>query len=141
MRYVVDASVAAKWLLPEAHTGRAERLLANGAALFAPDLLYAEVANVLWKRVLRGEVAEEAADEALALLLQIEIAITPARELLAQAFAIACRFERTVHDAMYVALALQEDAVLVTSDKRLCNAVRGTALKAHIRWLGDAAST
>ena len=141
MHYVVDASVAAKWLLPEQHSARAELLLANGTSLSAPDLLYSEVANVLWKRVLRGEVTEESADAGLALLLQIEIDITPAREIIAEAFAITCRFERTVYDAVYLALALEEDAVLVTSDQRLCNAVRGTALKDHIRWLGDVSST
>jgi predicted nucleic acid-binding protein len=89
---------------------------------------------------LRGEIAEEAADAGLALLLQIEIAITPVQTLVAQAFAIAGRFERTVYDATYLALALEEDAILVTSDKRSCNALRGTALKAHIRWIGDVAS-
>lgn len=141
MHYVVDASVAAKWLLPEEHSARAELLLANGTSLSAPDLLYAEVANVLWRRVLRGEVTEESADEVLALLLQIEIDVTPAREIIAEASAIACRLKRTVYDAVYLALALEEDAVLVTSDRRLCNAVRGTALKDHIRWLGDVAST
>ena len=45
MRYVVDASVAVKWLLPEEHTEQAESLLVEGNTFAAPDLLFAEVGN------------------------------------------------------------------------------------------------
>ena len=70
MKWVIDASVAAKWLAPEPDTPLAEALLADD--LIAPDLLYAEVANILWKKQLRGEmdVSYELAQQDAQALLQ-----------------------------------------------------------------------
>ena len=48
-RLVIDASVAVKWVVPELVSERAERLLDHG--LVAPDLLFAECANLLWEKV------------------------------------------------------------------------------------------
>ena len=45
--WVIDASVAAKWLLPEDGSDQASALL--GDALLVPDLLFAELANIFWK--------------------------------------------------------------------------------------------
>lgn len=61
--YVIDASVAAKWLLPasgETLTQEAAELLkryAGGEVRFVvPDLFWAELANVLWKAVGQGRL-------------------------------------------------------------------------------------
>ena len=53
-RCVIDASVAVKWFLPEIHTDAAEKWMARDAAFLAPDLIYAEFGNVLWKRARSG---------------------------------------------------------------------------------------
>ncbi len=45
---VIDASVAVKWVIDEHGTPEALSLLRH--RLFAPDLLVAECAKVLWKR-------------------------------------------------------------------------------------------
>jgi predicted nucleic acid-binding protein len=52
---VVDASVAVKWVLPEADSGPAVALR-EADALIAPSLVIAEIGNALWKSVLRGDV-------------------------------------------------------------------------------------
>ena len=49
--FVVDASVAIKWFLPEIHSDAALPLLAHKHLLHAPDLIFSEFGNVLWKRV------------------------------------------------------------------------------------------
>ena len=58
MNIVVDASVAAKWLLVEEDSDKAEALFrawtAKRIGLLAPEILPAEVASALWKRVMRG---------------------------------------------------------------------------------------
>ena len=59
MKLVIDASVAAKWIAPEADSLLAERLLDE--QLCAADLLYAEVANILRKKQQRAEMDAEAA--------------------------------------------------------------------------------
>jgi predicted nucleic acid-binding protein len=136
---VVDASVASKWLLPETHAFEAEKLLSSDVELLAPDLLYAEIGNVLWKRVVSRDISEEKAREAFRQLMAVEIEIIPATFLLEDALALACRYRRTVYDSLYLALAAQRDAGLVTADKRLYNAMRETPLAKRMTWIADLA--
>jgi predicted nucleic acid-binding protein len=53
-RFVIDSSVLIKWFVPEIHSVDALRYLDPDLERDAPELLLAEVANVLWKRVGRG---------------------------------------------------------------------------------------
>lgn len=55
-RYVVDASVAVKWLVREPLSHEASLLLTGEVSLMAPDLLYAEAANALWAMRQRKEM-------------------------------------------------------------------------------------
>ena len=55
MTLVIDASIAAKWFVEE--PGRAQALeVLDETDRQAPDLVVAEVANVIWKKVLRIEM-------------------------------------------------------------------------------------
>ena len=65
--FVVDASIAIKWVVEEAGTTQALALRKN-ARLIAPDLLVAECANILWKKTQRGELSPEEAELAARLL-------------------------------------------------------------------------
>jgi predicted nucleic acid-binding protein len=51
---VVDSSVAMKWFVPENHSADARRILtgyqAGELTFLAPDLIYVEVGNVVWKK-------------------------------------------------------------------------------------------
>ena len=53
--YVVDASVVIKWVVEEDGTPEALDLRQKGR-LIAPELLVAECANILWKKVERDEL-------------------------------------------------------------------------------------
>jgi predicted nucleic acid-binding protein len=136
-RFVVDASVALKWLLPEDHCEAARRLLADGHALFAPDLLFCEVGNALWKRVRRGELNSEDAESALTALGRIPLAVQPCAPLAVSALVITCHLRRTVYDSLYLALAVQQDASFATADERLVNALKSTPLASRVRWVED----
>ncbi|HUI41981.1 MAG TPA: type II toxin-antitoxin system VapC family toxin [Terriglobia bacterium] len=140
-RFVIDASVAAKWFLPssgEPLAREALRLLdayAEGRVQFAvPDLFWAECANICWKAVGRGRWTGTAAQEAISALERRRLPTTPSLELLEDALSIAATFNRTVYDSLYVALALHLKAELVTADDRLAQ-----ALAAHlpVKWLGS----
>ena len=63
---VVDASVVAAAFFPEPHHETAEGILASGWDLCAPDLLLAEVGNVVWKRHMRGELTTPEAEALVA---------------------------------------------------------------------------
>ena len=137
-RFVVDASVALKWFLPEADGECAARLRREGTDLDAPDLLHAEVANALWKRVRRGELKVSTAGRIAAALSRLPIEVHPSRLLAGAALQIACATGLTVYDSLYVATALLTDGVLVTADRFLFEtAGRQSALEGKVLWVGD----
>ncbi len=137
---VVDASVAAKWFLPESGEPLADRAVAllnkydkKEVQLVVPDLFYVEIASAIWKAVRIGRIPGVFGDQALGLLTQREFVTVPSLKLLDKAFQIATAFERTVYDSLYVALAVHSNAQLITADERLAN-----SLAAHfpVKWLG-----
>jgi len=137
LRLVLDASVAVKWAIPSARepfTGASLRLLkryADGEIEFiVPDVFWAEMGNVLWKGARQRRWLQ---DEAAAEMAARDFATVPSLSLLPEALKIAFVYERAVYDCLYVALAVQSKADLVTADKRLAN-----ALAAHfpVKWLG-----
>lgn len=121
-RLVIDASVAVKWVVPEPDSTRAEVLLDHG--LVAPDLLFVECANVLWKKVRRGEMTAEEAEIAAQTLEQAELAVMSTRGYLAVATSIAVEFDHRAYDAVYLAAAEASDLRLVTADERLVRKVQ-----------------
>ena len=139
--YILDASVAAKWFLPPNSEPLAEesfRILDGYSQgeiqLFVPDLFWPEFGNVLWRAVRLGRISIESADEAVGSLLDLGIPTSPSGPILPEAFSIAVNFQRSVYDAVYVALAVSAKRLLITADERLAN-----ALAAHfpVRWLGS----
>ena len=136
MKWVVDASVAAKWLAPEPDAPLAEALLADD--LIAPDLLYAEVADILWKKQLRGEMDMATTQIAARWLLQVPLQVHDSSGLLADALTLALQLQHPAYDCFYLALARRVDVPLVTADRRLlarCQAVDATGLGASVRML------
>lgn len=135
-RLVVDASVLAAAFFPEKHTAAARTVLLSDHELCAPDLIYAEVANVIWKRYRRKEINAEEASGLLTDILDLPLEITPSEQLVGPALQLALRTGRTVYDCLYVALAVQEKTVMVSDDQRLVNALAGGPLEAHVMWVG-----
>ena len=134
---VIDASMVVSAFFQEAGAEQARVLLVAGGGLHAPDLIYAEVANVIWKRSGRGEVDEQEAGQLLADFLRLPLRITPSGELVAPALQLALRTGRTVYDCLYPAPAVKTKTVMVSADKRLVNALAGGPLGKHVAWIGD----
>ncbi len=121
-RLVIDASVAVKWVVGEPDSDRALSL--RGRRFFAPDLLSAECANVLWKKIQRGELSAEEAVTAALLLEAAEVELVATRPFLATAVGIAASLEHSAYDCMYLAVAEALDAPLVTAADRLVQVTR-----------------
>ena len=133
--FVVDASAAAAAFFQEEHALAAWRFLISGHDLLAPDLIVAELANVIWKRRRRKEIDQ---DEALGLLTDFQklpLQITPSNALIDAALALALRTDCCVYDCLYLALAMQAKAVMVTNDLRLVNALEKGPLSQYIQGL------
>lgn len=116
---VVDASVVAKLLFAEEDSDAAACALGGGSVLSAPDLIFAELANVVCRKAVRGEVAPGGLAEIASLLAALPIETVPLRELAGDAVAMAVEFGHPAYDCFYVAAALRRDAGLVTADRRM----------------------
>jgi len=119
---IIDASVAAKWVVEEAGSDRARRL--SGVRLEAPDLLLAECANILWKKTRLGDLSRRDASECLALLLRAPVTLADSRGLVDPALQLSFELNHPAYDCLYLALAVRRGIPLVTADERLVSAAR-----------------
>jgi predicted nucleic acid-binding protein len=126
MRLVVDASVIAKWVLPEPMSDEARALLDH--QVMVPDLAFAEITNLLTMRVVRGEMTAAEASRALQFVLSLNPISFPSRELVSEALAMAGNLRHPAYDLVYVALARQQGTRFVTADKRLVAKIRSLVM-------------
>lgn len=136
-RYVVDASVVIKWFLAEPQTEAAHRLLAGNHDLLVPDLVYAEVGNILWKRLRRGELHQEPALAIMQAVVNLALETHASSPLAVSALEIAHQTQRTAYDSLYLALAVRETSALVTADAKFYHALHGGPLSQHLIWIED----
>ena len=135
--FVVDASVAIKWYLPEPHDAESLRLLNSSSQLLAPDILFPELGNILWKRVTRAEFPRETAVAILTALETVPFQIWPSKLLIHTAFELACHTKRTLYDSLYLALAISQECPLVTADLKLYNALKKSLIGKALVWVED----
>lgn len=139
---VIDASIAVKWVVEEEGTPEALSLR-HQARLIAPELLVAECANILWKKVQRGELSKDEALLAARLLEAADIELLPTRPLLVAATRIAIDLNHPAYDCLYLALATASDCRFVTADERFLRKLgegRRSALRDRAISLTEAAS-
>jgi len=124
---VLDASAVVELVLGTA-VGRliAERIAEPTLALHAPHLLDVEVAQVVRRYVLGGQVTEERGKRALDHLLALDIERHSHDTLLSRIWAL--RNNLTAYDAAYVALAEALGTPLLTRDRGLAGAAGHSAL-------------
>jgi predicted nucleic acid-binding protein len=115
--FIIDASIAVKWVVEEEGSPEALTLLRR-AKLVAPELLVAECANILWKKVQRDELSKAEALLAARLLEAAEIELSPTLSLLEAATRIAIELDHPAYDCLYLALAIVRGCRFVTADIR-----------------------
>lgn len=127
MNFVIDASVAGKWLIPEADSDKAQAMLVRwqegSVDLLAPEIIHSEVANMLWKRATRGVLAGKDARNLYERFVQLNVPLAPLPDLVGSALELALEHRRPVYGATYLALALGMGWDLVTADEPLYNAL------------------
>ena len=134
---VLDASVFAKMFFEEAHSAQVRRIVSKARELIAPDLILAEVANVIWKRHARREVDDAEAAVVVREILRFPIRLIPTTVLLSDAFSIALDCQRSVYDSLYLAAAIQHHATLITADRRFARAIAATASAQFVHLIGE----
>lgn len=117
---VVDASVIVKWFLNEEKKTEALKLrdehISEKSMIIVPELLFVEVINALrYKRADERRLLE--ASEAL---WEIQLHVEHTNSFLLQtAVSLCLKYELSLYDALYAALAQLHGCQLVTCDNKL----------------------
>lgn len=124
---IIDSSVAIKWLTKEVLDNEANDVLvrwgSNEFVCLAPDILFAEVGNILWKKHRQGIMSSGQIDYGLKQFMAYPFVVVASTELIEPAMKIAILHDRTFYDSLFLALAQAQKCPLVTADDRLANAV------------------
>ncbi len=140
-RFVIDASVAIKWVVEE--SGTEDALALRSRELLAPELIIPECANILWKKVKRAELTARESSIAARLLQRASIGLLPMRDMLESAAALAVEIDHPAYDCIYLVATQIHGTLLVTADTRLVRKASGVAsLKSPgVLTLADAAAS
>ena len=136
---VIDASVATLWFLPQPRSQEARAVLRTSQALIAPALLQLEVGSALLRAVRRRDMQPELARESVFDVLPEAVELMEMPGLLRQAYALALDHGGSLTDAMYIALARNSGALLITEDAQM----HAVAFRARVpaQLLGDGSAT
>jgi predicted nucleic acid-binding protein len=138
---VVDASVAAKWLLSgEEHTDQARLLLRRFAQgetqLTVPSHVRYEVPSAIIAATLgrAPRLSPDQAREAIEEFLSLPLQSIDSNELILSAVPLVHQFACAFYDALYLALAQRLHAPLITADRKFYQRIHQLT---DIIWLGD----
>lgn len=137
---VVDASVAVKWILDEPPlSSQAKNLYQLSKAgkykLIVPELFDLELASAINKRIKKGMLSIRKAVDLQGLMMGFPFVEYSDRELSDVALENAYRYDVSVYDGVYLALAEIYGAPLITADQQLIKACKGKF--DWIEYLGD----
>jgi len=132
-RMVVDASVMAKLFFPETRSAGATRVLQAADEMLAPELIWAELASIVWKKRRRTEIDQDQAEHIFEGMTRLPITTHTHQWLTIPALKLAIETDRSVYDCMYLALAVDQDCRMVTADERLASALANGSLARYIR--------
>jgi predicted nucleic acid-binding protein len=136
--WIVDASIAVKWVVDEPDSAAAVALM-DGRPRAAPSYILVEAANAIRKQCAAGKITPEAAALALYDLFAAPLERIPVDEaLVADALTLAIDLAHPVQDCLYLALARRSGARVITADRKFARAVRASpAHAASIVLLGE----
>lgn len=133
MMWVIDTSSLIRLFVPDGPMHPEVETAFNRAAsgtdmILAPHLLLAEVANVLLRKQRRGELSQQELRELLQVIGSLPIRFFEHGTLLLSACGLAETHNLSVYDALYLALAEQHGARLITNDEALDKVARNLGL-------------
>ena len=135
--WVVDASVAVKWLVPEDMSDVAKRMSGRPDRLVAPRLIITEVANALARKTAQGILNGQEAAYLFGMLSALLPELIDVDDLIGPALEKACLRRHPIHGLIYLEAARRLDAQLITADRRLITKFAGTDFARHVTPLSD----
>ena len=141
MNFVLDASVALLWLVPQSNpegVAYADSVLSalKESQAVVPSLFALEIANVVAKIEGKGIVSEAESQRFITLLGQLDIAIDmeTMSHALGDTLNLARRYRLSAYDAAYLELALRMGLPLATLDADLAKAATTACGQWRTRW-------
>ena len=123
MRYVLDSSVAFKWVVREPDTDKALRLrddfLKGIHELLAPDVFALEVMHALTRAERQGRISPPDGGILWHDVMTTAPQLFASLPLVPRAYTIASAARIGIYDCLYVALAEQEQCEFITADDKL----------------------
>lgn len=136
-RYVIDASVAIKWFVPEIHSDAALRAQRRGTHLHSPAFMVLELGNVLAKKIRRNELTPEDGETILRELKRLPLQHHADARLFAAAYQLALDTRRSLYDCLYLALAEAIDGLMVTADHKFFASLTNGPYGRRVMWVED----
>lgn len=133
MSWVIDTSALVRLFIPDGPISKEAEAAFNqagagGEPVLAPQLILVEVANVLLRKLRRDELSSAEHDELLNTILALPIRLIEHPPLIFAASRLAREFKLSAYDAIYLALAEEHGATLLTCDEYLATAARSLGL-------------
>lgn len=135
--FVIDSSVAIKWVFLEPGSEQAEKLLQQFTFFFAPDLFLIEMDGVISKKVRQRKIDAGKALTKNKQTRKLPYKIIPYNNISSLSFELAISLPITLYDATYLAVAIESYATLYTADKRLVNGLSNTSLSNYVKSIWD----
>ena len=127
---VVDSSAVVEWLLGLPNAAVVGNRLVSAGSIHAPALLDVEVAQVVRRYAIAGEISLTVGARAISVLGELDLERHSHQLLLPLIWRL--RNNLTAYDAAFVALAAVLDAPLVTLDTRMAGAPLPHLLHDHV---------
>jgi predicted nucleic acid-binding protein len=123
MKYVIDSSVAFKWVVPETNSDKALLIrddFGNGLiTLLAPDVYPIEIGHALTRSERQGRIPAGLAVPLLRDILITLPLLDPSLLTLLRAAELSSQLRIGVYDCLYIALAEREQCDFITADDKL----------------------
>ena len=130
MRVVLDANAAVEVALKGKAAGPLSAVLAQSEEVIAPELLVPEIVNAVWKYHQFAEFDLGKCEKILELAVGLVDRLVSHKEIYREAVALSrAQKSRAAYDMFYLALALREDAVLLTLDGTLKKEARRAGIR------------
>lgn len=134
-RFVLDASVAVKWFLPEIHQAESFNLLKSNPVLIAPEFLKVEFDSILSKWCRSGRFNYERAEEVRSVFNKIKIYFVDLDDIADISFEISAKMPVTYYDALYLCTAKLYECKMVTFDRKLYKSVKDSEFETYLKKL------
>ncbi len=136
--FVIDASVAARFVLKEEHHKQTESVLTDykesNIELIAPPIILNEVGNAIRKACVRGLIGEDEAKDGYSNFINLGLTLIPTgpddlREILKTAIEKRVSF----YDAEYLYTSIKVGAPLLTADDALLKIANEASRGCHLK--------